>query len=288
MERTRPSLWSWALLIGFLFLPIGWGKECPNCSVDLPEASRFCAQCGHRFTPQKVCPDCSQQVFGEARFCPECGHRFAHTPEDEERFLMQTFSARNQYRNNLLVLEEFYRSLGMHEQAKKVRQEMDSMEHNIQIHPPQEVGTSPDDQPAPIKFQSIEEADQIFEEAERWRKNVNPFKRKYNLAKALEEYNKLLLRHPQSDKADDTAYRIAEIYESVYMQNFEKAIEYFKKCYHWNPQTERDARYRAAHVADYELHDTHLAMPIYEEAAKNDPIPENKQKASERLARLRR
>ena len=65
-------------------------------------------------------------------------------------------------------------------------------------------------------MKSIEEADKLYEEAEGLRRSPNLFKRKEYLRQALEIYQKVILKYPVSDKVDECAYRIGEIYESPF------------------------------------------------------------------------
>src|SRR6476646_11435930 len=49
-------------------------KTCPGCKADIPEASRFCPQCG---APQALnCSACGHINAAGSRFCAQCGARF--------------------------------------------------------------------------------------------------------------------------------------------------------------------------------------------------------------------
>lgn len=44
--------------------------DCPVCSEEIPDASRFCAYCG---TPLRRCPSCQRVYRADAEFCGACG-----------------------------------------------------------------------------------------------------------------------------------------------------------------------------------------------------------------------
>jgi class 3 adenylate cyclase len=45
--------------------------QCPGCSVEVPEGSKFCGKCGTALP--RVCANCGHAVPPENSFCPECG-----------------------------------------------------------------------------------------------------------------------------------------------------------------------------------------------------------------------
>ena len=47
--------------------------QCPQCQAENPPASKFCLECGVRFSAP--CPSCGHELPGHAKFCNECGHR---------------------------------------------------------------------------------------------------------------------------------------------------------------------------------------------------------------------
>jgi class 3 adenylate cyclase len=50
---------------------VGDPIECLSCGADLPEASKFCAECGAAV--RHICPACRHSNVHGARFCAECG-----------------------------------------------------------------------------------------------------------------------------------------------------------------------------------------------------------------------
>src|SRR6478752_4164697 len=53
-------------------------KTCPGCKADIPEASRFCPQCG---APQVLnCTGCGHSNAAGSRFCAQCGAKLGEAP----------------------------------------------------------------------------------------------------------------------------------------------------------------------------------------------------------------
>lgn len=277
------------LLLSFLFSASDLlAKDCPRCSQESADAARFCRECGHSFAAQKICPHCSREAYGDAKFCPECGHRFEFSLEDEKKFVKKVVESRDRYEKDLLELREFYRRLRMKEREAEVEKELAGLREQKRVK-----GETPDAPreggPAVLQaVQSLPEADEIFARGEKFRRSANPFTRKSALASAVDEYQKILLRHPTSDKADDAAYWLGAIYESIHYENFQKALEYYRLCVQSDPRTDHDARYRIAVILDYNLKDRESAAEAYKIAAEEDPVPENREKAKSRLRSLTR
>lgn len=292
MAQTSCRSWivkmacTWTLAAAAAGTGTARAKPCAECGTEAPEASRFCGACGEKFSLSKSCAECGQASAGEARFCGHCGARFPFASEDEERLVAATAKARKEYLDSLRQVVAFYEQLGLAEKAAVARAELEAAERNDRIRPRTAAGAAPGEAAPPIAFESIEEADRLYAEAETYRRSPNLFRRKEYLRKALELYEKVILKHPTSDKVDDCAYRIGEIYGSPFFASYEKAIRYYEKCVTWNPDTDFDARYRAAELAERRLSDVPLAIHWYRLAAERDPVPENRKAAADRLRRL--
>ena len=62
-------------------------------------------------------------------------------------------------------------------------------------------------------------------------------------------FQQLLTNYPQSDKIDDAAYQLGDIYESKAYKQYRRAAWYFERCVQWNTNTQFDARLRAGRAA---------------------------------------
>jgi len=51
---------------------------CPNCQAQIPQGSKFCANCGKPTAPPKPkCPKCQAEYNPGTKFCPNCGQSLA-------------------------------------------------------------------------------------------------------------------------------------------------------------------------------------------------------------------
>lgn len=76
-------------------------------------------------------------------------------------------------------------------------------------------------------------------------------------------FQRILTKHSESDKIDDVAYNLGDIYEGRAFQQYARAGAYFERCYQWNPKTATDARLRAARLYERQLNDRGKALDIY-------------------------
>src|SRR5262249_48901075 len=82
-------------------------------------------------------------------------------------------------------------------------------------------------------------------------------------------FQQILSKYPQSDKIDDVAYQLGDIYESkAYKQNG-RAAAYFERCFQWNPKTHTDARLRAARLYERQ-NDRTKALEIYRDVVTHE------------------
>lgn len=275
-----------AFVLGILAAAGSFAKPCPDCNMETAESARFCGACGKKFNPSKTCAECGATGFAEARFCGRCGTRFPFALEDEERLAALAAKSRKEYLDHLRSLAKLYREFNLPDKAQAAEEEVEAVERAVRVIPgsAKAVGGVPTGEA--VARESIPEADAIWAEAEALRRSPNLFKRKENLRKALELYEKLVLKYPTSDKVDDCAYRMGETYGSPYFESYEKALRCYERCVVWNPETDMDARFRAAEIADYRLNDVPAAIRWYQLAAERDPVPDNRKAAEKRLSRL--
>jgi class 3 adenylate cyclase/tetratricopeptide (TPR) repeat protein len=52
--------------------------KCPSCNASVPEAAKFCSECGAPLP--RVCPACGEDNPASAKFCSECGAQLAPAP----------------------------------------------------------------------------------------------------------------------------------------------------------------------------------------------------------------
>jgi tetratricopeptide (TPR) repeat protein len=99
-------------------------------------------------------------------------------------------------------------------------------------------------------------------------------------------FQEILTKYPQSDKIGAVAYNLADIYESKAYRQYYRAVEYYHRCYQWNPKTTLDARIRAARLYDAKLNNRAKAIEVYREVTTHETDPQHIAEAQKRIAEL--
>lgn len=51
--------------------------NCPKCNSEVPDGSKFCNHCGHKFEQENTIkcpnPECGHSIPADSKFCPDCG-----------------------------------------------------------------------------------------------------------------------------------------------------------------------------------------------------------------------
>ena len=115
-----------------------------------------------------------------------------------------------------------------------------------------------------IEVGTASDANALYAEAVRIERAGPLIKDEALLRKALDKYNQLISKYPNSDKIDDAAFRMAGIYE--YLKDYTNAVLNYQRTYQWNPQTPTTARFKAAYLLDTQLGRRAEALQIYQEA----------------------
>jgi len=167
-------------------------------------------------------------------------------------------SARENYKNALEELIQYYIDIGNNLRLKKARNELKGFKKVPQLS----YLLSSEETTYIRPSKNIEEANILFQDGKAYKNPLNIIKKKEKLVSAATRFKKILDDYPESDKADDAAYELAEIYEGYYFKDYEGAAFYYVKCCNLNENTDKPARFKAARVYDKHLKD-------YEEAVKN-------------------
>ena len=133
----------------------------------------------------------------------------------------------------------------------------------------------------------IEAADQLYEEGLHYKDYpaFPPAKKEY-LKIALEKFQTVIEKYPQSDKIDDAAFRVGEIYGGWYFNDFARAVEAYERCWQWNPQTEHPALFNAAKIYDEKLTNRVKAVELYNRVVAESPNEDLRKQAADRLLAL--
>lgn len=99
-------------------------------------------------------------------------------------------------------------------------------------------------------------------------------------------FQEILTKYPHSDKIADVAFMLGDVYESKAYRMYYRAVEYYHRCYQWNPKTTHEARIRAARIYDKQLHNRNRALELYREVTTHETDPKRLQEANKRIAEL--
>lgn len=232
------------------------------------------------------CEKCFKHVPDGRKFCPACAAK-AQADKldgmDERALIVKVTQARSAYEENLQKLIEYYRLIGDANKIERAKEEL-TMLRRVPLHQYLVVA----DMVGQLKpTQDIAEANRLYEDARmRQTRMVLPGFKKRHLLEALDRYQDLIVKYPDSDKVALAVYRMGEIYGSLSFRDYARAARCYEKCYQWDPETNLPARLKAASIHDKKLHDRKKAMRIYELAAKFETEPANRASAKERLLRL--
>jgi len=133
----------------------------------------------------------------------------------------------------------------------------------------------------------IAAADQLYEEGLHF-KNYPAFPpgKKDYLKIALKKFQTIIERYPESDKVDDAAFRIGEIYGGWYFEDWARAVLAYQRCWQWNPGTDHPARLNAAKIYEERLKNRIKAVELYNAVLRKAKDPEQAAKARERIKAL--
>ncbi len=96
----------------------------------------------------------------------------------------------------------------------------------------------------------------------------------------------LLTKYPQSDKIDDAAFQLGDLYEGKAYRQYRRAAQYYERCFQWNANTQFDARLRAARLYDRALLERTRALELYRDVVARETDPRWLQEAQRRIGEL--
>lgn len=206
----------------------------------------------------------------------------AGAPSDIE-LVERLLASRRDYQISLENLRKHYNSINDVERMKWAEEELRQF-HRI---PKQAFRLELDVPPPTLQAAyNIPEANELFRRAmtykdKGWGTDLIDNQRRAELL-----FQQILTNFPQSDKIDDTAYQLGDLYEGKTYKQYRRAALYFERCYQWNPNTQFDARLRAARIYDKQLADRIRAQEIYKDITQHEIDPKHLQEANKRLQDL--
>jgi tetratricopeptide (TPR) repeat protein len=116
--------------------------------------------------------------------------------------------------------------------------------------------------------QSIAEADAMFEDAldlmKRGGHGTIALYRQELMRRALKKFQRLIDLYPTSDKIDESAFYCGEILKEYFKDDEPIAVLWYQRAIDWNPKIELPARFQAAVILDFRLHDRASALEMYQ------------------------
>ena len=196
----------------------------------------------------------------------------------------KVIAARLDYRVSLEALRAHYISVNDTERARWAEQELkefhrvDKRAYNLDLDVP----------PPTLKAdKNIPEANELYKRAMTFKdKGWGATDYLDNQRRAELLFQQILTSYPESDKIDDAAYRLAEMYEGKAYKHYQRAAIYYQRCFQWNPNTQFDARLRAARLYDRVLQDRSEAQRLYQEVLQHTVEPAWEAEARKRLQEL--
>lgn len=123
--------------------------------------------------------------------------------------------------------------------------------------------------------ESIAEADALYTEGLNYMRKGGygrpAFYYSRTMKQAINKLHTLLMEYPNSDKIAETAYWLGYIHKEYFydvaqqVDDNEIAVQYFHRAYTWKPSIQLKARFEAAVVYDFRLHDRERALALYQD-----------------------
>jgi hypothetical protein len=206
-----------------------------------------------------------------------------YTPPNDLPLVEKVLASRRQYQQALEQLREHYEKVADLERKKWAEEELIGF-HRINKHP---FRMELDVPPPTLKPEfNIPEANELFRQAMGYKGKGSGAAYDDNIRRSELIFQRLLSYYPNSDKIDDAAYQLGDIYESRVFKQPRRAAVYFERCFQWNANTDTDARMRAARLYDKTLLERGKAIELYQNVAKSDADQKRVDEAKKRLAEL--
>lgn len=192
-------------------------------------------------------------------------------------------AARREYQTSLEQLRAHYLSVGDSEKARWAEDELRGY-HRLLKNPYRlELDVPP---PTLQAAYHVAEANELYRRAMTYKDKGwgNDYVDNQRRAEIL--FQQILTSYPQSDMIDDAAFQLGDMYEGKAYRQYRRAAMYYERCFQWNPNTQYDARLRAARLYDHQLNERTKALELYRLVTTHETDPKQIQEAQKRLADL--
>jgi len=201
------------------------------------------------------------------------GNRRAVEPIDlrivdvqEVDLVEEVVANRDQYHQSLTRLRDYYRDQG---EATKLGWAEFELKGASSVKPFRYLVDAevPSDALRPVHH--IPEADKLYQQGvdlmRRGGHGVPALFREDFMIQAAGTFLQLITQFPTSDKIDDAAFFQGEIHKEYLPGTETIAVKWYERAFTWDANTPHPARFQAAVVYDYRLHDRGRALELYQQ-----------------------
>ena len=195
---------------------------------------------------------------------------------------------RSAYEENLAALGSYYSNKGYASKAEWAEFELKGLKR-VQSFRYLMDSEVPSAQLSPVE--RIPAADALYEQAigkmTTGGHGMPALYREGDMIEAAKLFRQVIERYPSSDKIDDAAFFLGEIHKEYLKGQEQIAVNWYERAWTWDPATPYPARFQAAVVYDYRLHDRRRALELYQSVVERETdIQSNVRWASRRIHEL--
>ena len=227
-------------------------------------------------------------VIPERSVDPKGGVDIAVVEPREVDIVENLVAHREAYRKALEQLRNYYQDHGYADKTQWAAYELKGLQGVKQFRYLLDAEVASDTlRPAEV----IAEADALYEQGLKLLRGgghgVPAIYREDRMIQAARVFRSVIEQHPTSDKIDDAAFYLGEIHKEYLPDQEQIAVKWYERAWTWNPQTPHPARFQAAVVYDYRLHDRDRALELYRGVTRHESaIPGNVRWAVRRIEEL--
>lgn len=192
-------------------------------------------------------------------------------------------AARRDYQGTLEQLRQHYIKVGDIERSRWVEDELREFHRINKKAYSLELDVPP---PTLQAAQNIPDANELYRRAMGYKDKGYGNDYTDNQRRAEILLQQLLTQYPQSDKIGEAAYQLGDLYESRAFKQYRRSAHYFERSFQWHPQTQNDARLRAARLYDKQLLEKQKAIELYRAVTEHDSDQKRVDEAKRRLSEL--
>lgn len=193
---------------------------------------------------------------------------------------------RNEYRDSLTTLRDYYRERGYATKQSWADFELQGMS-KVKTFKYVLEGEVASDQLRPTE--QIAEADVLYQQGLDLMKKggygVPGLYRQKIMIQAADTFRELIEKYPKSDRIDDAAFFLGEIHKEYLPDQEQIAVKWYERAWTWDPTTPHPARFQAAVIYDFRLHDRDRALELYRSVLKDETASNSNVRFSTRRIR---